>query len=118
MSESSSVTNSKWIREDIEKLSNMSIHGYTIGEMSRKLKRPRWSVIQALKRVQAQQALFYSIEEVAAAHHIDIDKFSKRLKDPLFYVPLQQNQIPFILVATTVVFGLVSLYGKLCCADL
>lgn len=102
-----------WTREDVQDLHTMSVAGNTISEIARHMDRSRRSVIQALKRVQTQQALFHPMHEVAAWHSTDLETLAKRLKDPLFYIPLQQNEVPLLLVATSVIFGLVSLYGNL-----
>jgi hypothetical protein len=50
----------KWIRDEVETLHYMSVHGHTIAEMCRELNRSRKNIIQALKRIQTQQALFNS----------------------------------------------------------
>lgn len=104
--------NKKWHRDDIETLYYMSIQGNTISEMCRELNRSRKSIIQALKRIQTQQALFHPMHEIASLHNADLETFAKRLIDPLFYIPFKVNQTPMIIVASVVIFGLVSLYGN------
>lgn len=105
--------NKKWDRNDIQSLYYMSIQGNTISEMCRELNRSRKSVVQALKRIQTQQALFHPIHEIATLHNTDLETFTKRLMDPLFYIPYKVNQTPVIIIASVVIFGLVSLYGNL-----
>lgn len=102
----------KWTREEIENLYSMSVQGNTIAEMCRELNRSRKHIIQALKRIQTQQALFHPMHEIASLHNTDVEIMSKRLKDPLFYIPVEQNNVPVVIIATTVLFGLVSLYGN------
>lgn len=104
--------NNKWTREEIEDLYYMSVHNHTITEMSRELNRSRKSIIQALKRIQTQQALFHPIHEIATLHNTDMETFLYRLTDPLFYVPYKVNQTPMIIVASIVLFGFISLYGS------
>lgn len=105
--------NRKWTREDLEDLNYMSLHGYTITEMSNELERSRKQIIQALKRIQVQQALFNPHHEVAIAHNTDLETFRHRIKDELFYIPLASDHVPSLLVMTSMLFGIIALYGHL-----
>lgn len=103
-----------WTREEIEDLNYMSTHYHTVNEISRELERPRKDIIRALKRVQQQQTLFHTIDEVAFMHDIQHDKLVSHLKDPLYYVPIKSPAVPGALLVSVAVFGIVSLYGYLC----
>ena len=108
---SSKHVNNKWTREEIEDLYDMSSSGYTITEMCRDLRRSRYNVIRALKRIQTQQAIFNNIHEVANAHNVDANQLERRLKDPLYYIPLKHDEVFPIIVISSVLFGLISMYG-------
>ena len=103
-----------WNHKELEELYYMSFHNHTIPEMCREFQRPKKQIIKALRRMQAQQCLFHSIEDVALAHNMPTEKLIKRLKDTLYYVPVQSNSIHPILIITSVMFGLVSMYGYMC----
>lgn len=111
---SGSGSSRSWTREDIEDLFNMSFSGYRVFEMCRVLKRSRQSVLRALRRIQGQQAMFNSISDVANAHNLSVTTLEKRLKDPLYYIPLKKDDAYPLVVLSTVIFGLVSMYGYLC----
>jgi len=105
------ITHTAWSRNELEELYSMSFHECTIKEMSNILKRPKKQVLKALRRLQTQQCIFHDINEVATCHNMTTDKLVKRLKDPLYYVPIKSNSVPPIIIITTVLFGIVSLYG-------
>lgn len=108
---SSKYFNNKWTREEIENLYDMSSSGYSITEMSRELNRSRYNIIRALKRVQIQQAIFNDLHEVANAHNVNTNQLEKRLKDPLYYIPLKRDEVFPIIAITSILFGIISMYG-------
>lgn len=103
--------NHNWTREDLEEIYSMSFHNHTVLEIANYLNRPYKSVLRALRRIQTQQAMYHSMSDVAAAHNMNIEKLSKRLKDTLYYIPIETNEFPHIITITSIVFGVVSLYG-------
>lgn len=103
-----------WTRNELEELHSLSFHKYTIKEMSNILTRPKKQVLKALRRLQTQQCIHHDMCDVAAFHNMSPEKLVKRLGDPLYYVPIQSNGLPPLLVITTVLFGIVSLYGYTC----
>lgn len=108
---SNNLAKKPWTREEIEDLYYMSFHDHTMTEMVRELQRPRKKVVKALRKIQAQQALFHPLDEVATAHNIDTDRLKKYLRDPLYYVPLPEQGVPSLLITGVVIFGLVFTYG-------
>ena len=102
-----------WTRDEIEDLHYMSFHDHSLKEMMYEFQRPRKKILRALRKIQLQQALFYPLHEVATAHNIDEQKLVEHLKDPLYYVPLPENNVPQLLIAATVIFGIVASYGYL-----
>lgn len=115
--------NTKWSRDDVEKLYEMSINNCSMGMMCRDFKRSRRNVRDALRWIQMQQAIFHPISDVAALHNTDVETLENRLKDPIFYVDVNtdrksDNGIPLVIIATSVAFGLISLYGRFFCSDI
>ncbi len=107
-------TNRSWTREELKDLYYMSYQNHTIQEMCNEFGRPKKQIIKALRRLQAQQCMFHPIEEVAIIHNMSTETLTKRLKDPLYYMPINTDGIHPIIIITSVVFGLVSLYGYTC----
>ena len=112
--ECSTNNNVSWTRDQLEGLYLMSFQNYTIQEMCNEFGRTRRHIIRALRRIQAQQCMFHPIEDVACAHNMTTERLAKRMRDPLYYVPIKTTAVPSLLVAAVAIFAAVSLYGYTC----